>query len=447
MSADKDLHHIIVVGGGAGGLELATKLGNKLGKKKKAAITLIDCSLTHLWKPLLHEVAAGSLNSYEDEVGYLGQGHWHHFRFRLGRMDRLNRKKQEVSLAPTLDDEGNEYIPRRIFHYDTLVIAVGSTTNDFGIPGVREYCMFLDTRKEADHFHQYLFRSFYTAHAQIETQREGQLHIAIAGAGATGVELSAELHESAQQLAEFGLDEVKPDTDVKITIVEASDRILPALPPRLSEKARQALENLNIKTCTNERITEATANGFKTESGKFIPAEIKVWAAGIKAPDFLKELDGLETNQINQLVVKPTLQTTLDENIFAFGDCAACPMENKKTGEVETVPPRAQAANQQSTMLVKTMRQRLKGETSLPEYKYVDFGSLVNLSSYTTVGNLMGNLSKLSGSVMIEGVVARLVYISLYKMHKMALHGPIRMGLSTLADFLTRKAKPRIKLH
>ena len=447
MSTDKDLHHIIIVGGGAGGMELATKLGNKMGKKKKAAITLIDSSLTHLWKPLLHEVAAGSLNSYEDELGYLGQSHWHHFRFRLGRMDRLDRKKQEVSLAPTLDDEGNEYIPRRTFHYDTLVIAVGSTTNDFGIPGIREHCMFLDTRKEADHFHQYLFRSFYTAHAQEGPLRDGQLHIAIAGAGATGVELSAELHESAYQLAEFGLDEVRPDTDVKITIIEASDRILPALPPRLSEKTSQALEKLHVETCTNTRIIEATADGFKTENGKFIPAEIKVWAAGIKAPDFLKGIDGLETNQINQLVVKTTLQTTQDDNIFAFGDCAACPMENKKTGEIETVPPRAQAANQQATMLVKTMRQRLKGETSLPEYKYVDFGSLVNLSSYSTVGNLMGNLSKLSGSVMIEGIIARLVYMSLYKMHQMALHGLIRVGLSTLANVFTRKAKPRMKLH
>jgi len=449
MSTDKDLHHIIVVGGGAGGLELATALGNKLGKKKKAAITLIDSTLTHLWKPLLHEVAAGSLNSYEDEVGYLGQSHWHHFRFRLGRMDRLDRKKQEVSLAPTLDDEGNEYIPRRTFHYDTLVMAVGSTTNDFGIPGVQEHCMFLDTRKEADHFHQYLFRSFYTAHTQNGPLRDGQLHIAIAGAGATGVELSAELHESAYQLAEFGLDQVKPDTDVKITIVEASDRILPALPPRLSEKARKALEKLNIETCTNQRITEVTADGFKTESGKFIPAEIKVWAAGIKAPDFLKEIDGLETNRINQLVVKTTLQTTQDDNIFAFGDCAACPMVNPSDteGDLITVPPRAQAANQQATLLVKTMRKRLEGDVSLPEYKYVDYGSLVNISSYTTVGSLMGNLSKLSGSIMIEGVVARLVYISLYKMHQMALHGPIKMGLTTLANLFTRKAKPRMKLH
>ena len=135
------------------------------------------------------------------------------------------------------------------------------------------------------------------------------------------------------QLAEFGLDQVKPDTDVKITVVEASERILPALPPRLSEKARQALEKLNIDTCTNTRITEATTDGFKTEDGKFVPAEIKVWAAGIKAPDFLKEIDGLETNRLNQLIVKTTLQTTRDDNIFAFGDCAACPMiNNSETG-------------------------------------------------------------------------------------------------------------------
>lgn len=403
--------------------------------------------MTHLWKPLLHEVAAGSLNSYEDELGYLGQGHWHHFRFRLGRMDQLNREKQEISLAPTLDNEGNEYIPRRTFRYDTLIIAVGSTTNDFGIPGVREHCMLLDTRKQADTFHQYLFRSFCTAHTQKEPLREKQLHIAIAGA--TGVELAAELHAAARQLAEFGLDQVKPDTDVKITIIEISERILPALPPKISEKTSKALEKLHIAMCINTRITEVTDDGFKTENGSLIPAEIKVWAASIKAPDFLKEIDGLETNRINQLVVKATLQTTLDENILAFGDCAACPLVTNAGSDEEgkTVPPRAQVAHQQASMLIKTMQKRLKGETTLPEYKYADFGSLVNLSNYATVGNLMGNLAKLSGTVMLEGIVARMVYISLYKMHQMSLHGPVRMGFSTLSNILTCKAKPRMKLH
>ena len=438
MNNKAHLHHIVVIGGGAGGLELATQLGDKLGKSKKANIMLVDCNLTHLWKPLLHEVAAGSLNSHEDELSYMAQGHWHHFIFRLGRMDRLDRGKKEISLAPTVDEHGVEYIPRRIFSYDTLIIAVGSVTNDFNIPGIQEHCLFLDTQQQADHFHKILLRNYYAAHTQKEPLREGQLHIAIAGAGATGVELSAELYEATRQVVEFGLDRIIPE-DVKITIIEGSDRILPALPERLSKLTEKALHNINIQICTGQRITKATAEGFHTHSGQFIPAEIKVWAAGVKAPDFLKGLDGLETNTINQLIVKPTLQTTLDDNIFAMGDCAACPMPDSGN----TVPPRAQAAQQQASMLVKTIQRRLRNEP-LPEYHYVDYGSLINISQYSTVGNLMG---KLSGNFMIEGVFARLVYLSLYKMHQLALHGFVRVAFSTLANILTRKVKPRMKLH
>lgn len=443
MTKNTDFHRILIVGGGAGGLELATGLGHKLGRKKKAAITLVDSSKTHLWKPLLHEVAAGSLNSSDDELSYMAQAHWHHFRFRLGRMDRLDRSKKEISLAPTLDEDGNEYIPRRKFGYDTLVIAVGSVSNDFGIEGIREHCQFLDAQHDADRFHQLLLRKYTTAHAQNEPLREGQLHIAIAGAGATGIELSAELHESTRQLVEFGLDQISPERDVRITIIEAADRILPALPERLSRNTVAALNKLNIDVITGKRIVKATAEGFYTDDGSFIPAEIKVWAAGIKAPDFFRELDGLETNRINQLVVRKTLQTTRDDNIFAFGDCAACPMDD----EGNTVPPRAQAAHQQASLLVKSMKCRIDGRP-LPEYEYVDYGSLVSLSRYSTVGNLMGNLAgKISGNVMIEGVIARLVYTSLYKMHQLALHGFFRVTLTTIANMLTRRAKPRMKLH
>ena len=443
MNSTSKLHQIIVVGGGAGGLELATRLGHKLGKKNKATITLVDGNRTHLWKPLLHEVAAGSLNSNEDEVGYMAQAHWHHFKFRLGKMEGLNRQKMEISLAPSVDEEGNEYIPRRILHYDTLIIAVGSVTNDFDISGIKEHCQFLDTRQEADRFHELLLRKYATAHTREEPLREGQLHIAIAGAGATGVELSAELYESTRQLVEYGLDRISPEKDVKITIIEAADRVLPALPERLSKHTVEALRKLNIEIVTGQRIVQATADGFHTESGMFIPAEIKVWAAGIKAPTILKDLDGLESNRINQLVVKTTLQTTRDENIFAFGDCAACPIE----GTNDFVPPRAQAAHQQASLLVKSIQCRLNNKL-LPEYHYVDYGSLVNMGQYSTVGNLMGNLAgKLSGNFFIEGIIARLVYLSLYKMHQLALHGFFRVTLSTIANILTRKAKPRMKLH
>jgi NADH dehydrogenase len=442
MNDSKDLHHIIIIGGGAGGLELAASLGRKFGKKGKAKITLVDCELTHVWKPLLHEVAAGTLNSYEDEVSYPALAFTNHFIFRLGRMDKLDRACNEISLAPTLDSNDIEYIPRRTFKYDTLIFAVGSQTNDFGIKGVKEHCMYLDTRAEADTFHHKLIRSAYTAHAQVEPLRDGQLKVAIAGAGATGVELSAELHEAFNQLIKFGIDKL-PRDKIKITIIEAADRVLPALPVELSEKTFKALEKIQIEVLTGHRIIEATQEGYIIDNGGLIPSEIKVWSAGIKAPDFLADIDGLETTDSNQLIVKQTLETTHDSNIFALGDCAACSI----SGTNQTVPPRAQAAHQQASMLVKSMKRRLNNKP-LPNYSYVDYGSLINLSNYSTVGNMMGNLmGKAAGSFMIEGVLARLVYLSLYKMHQLAIMGLIRVGLITVANVLTQKTRPRMKFH
>ncbi len=436
-------HQIIVVGGGAGGFELAVKLGRRLGRRGLADVTLVDRTPVHIWKPLLHEVAAGTLNANEDELNYLAHAHWNHFRFRLGSLETLDRKNRTIVLSPSFDEQGREFIPRRSFHYDTLVICVGSQANDFGIPGVREHCLMLDTREQAERFHRNLLYRCYQANAQEAPLRPGQLHIAIAGAGATGVELSAELHSAVRQLVSFGLDRLDPERDVRIHLIEGAPRVLPGLPERISAEIGQLLRSLDIQVMTGERVTRATAEGFHTLSGKFIPAEIKVWAAGIQAPEVLKNLDGLETNHINQLVVRPTLQTTRDDDIFAFGDCAACPLGDGKS----LVPPRAQAAHQQAALLVKSITRRLRGESPLPEYRYQDFGSLINLSHHSTIGNLMGNLMGRSGTFYLEGLFARLAYLSLYKMHLLAIQGWWPVTLRTLADLLSRRTKPRLKLH
>ncbi len=439
----KNLHRIVIIGGGAGGLELATRLGHKLGRKRRAHITLIDATLTHLWKPLLHEVAAGTLNSHEDELSYLAQAHWNHFTFRLGRVDHIDRSRRHVSTAPTLDEDENAYIPRRDFPYDTLIIAVGSISNDFHIAGVAQHCHFIDQTNQAESFHQHLLKAYYTADTQKDELRAGQLHIAIAGAGATGVELAAELYRSTRDLITYGLNRIQPDKHLKITLIEAAERILPGLPPRLSQQVTDNLRRIGIEVVTNEQISKATADAYITASGKAIPAQIKVWAAGVKAPDFLNRIDGLETNRINQLLVKPTLQTTRDEAVFALGDCAACPLEDGSG----TVPPRAQAAHQQATLLVQTMQHRLAARP-LPSYRYVDYGSLITMSQYAVVGSLMGNIARLwSSRVFVEGTLARLVYLSLYKLHQLALFGVIRITLLTVANILTRKVKPRMKLH
>lgn len=440
-SNQKDLHHVVIVGGGAGGLELATKLGDTLGRKGRAIITLIDKSKTHVWKPLLHEIAAGSMNPEKHELDYLAQAHWHHFNFRLGSMDSLNRAEREITISPHYDEDGLEVIPSRTFNYDTLIIAVGSTTNDFGIKGASEYSIALDTQEQAEKFHRRLHNALVRAQTQVEAIHEGQLEVVIVGAGATGVELSAELHNTTRELTAYGLDKIDPDRDIKISLIEASERVLPALPEKLSNSVDLELRKLNVNLYTSERVTEVTSKGIYTHSGRFIPSALVIWAAGIKAPDFLHEIDGLETNRINQLVVHRTLQTTLDSNIFAFGDCAACPWP----GHDQTVPPRAQSAHQQASMLIKTVRCRIDGKTELPEYTYRDYGSLVNLGRYSTVGSLMGSIS--GGSLFIEGMFARLMYQSLYKMHLMALHGFFSVFLQTLARLITRRTEAQVKLH
>ena len=434
------MHKIVIVGGGAGGLELATKLGDSLGKKKKAEITLIDCTKTHVWKPLLHEIAAGSMNPDKHELEYMAQAHWHHFRFRLGRMDRLNRHKKEVSIAPYIDEDGKEIIPRRSFQYDTLIISVGSTTNDFGIKGAAEHSIALDTQEQAEVFHQKLHHAILKAQTQKKAIQPGQLEVVIVGAGATGVELAAELHKATREMTAYGIDRVNPDRDIKISIIEASPRLLPALPKKLSHSVELELRKLRVHLYMGERVTSVSAKGVTTHTKRFVPSALVVWAAGVKAPDFLKKIDGLETNSINQLLVHTTLQTTRDDSIFAFGDCAACPID----GTDQFVPPRAQAAHQQATHMYRQIQRRF-AKKSLKPYHYKDFGSLVSLGKFSTVGNMMGGV--IGKNLMIEGYFAKLMYLSLYKLHELTIHGFLKTALYTLARMLTKQANPTVKLH
>ncbi|AIL62279.1 NAD(P)/FAD-dependent oxidoreductase [Pseudomonas alkylphenolica] len=430
-------HRIVVVGGGAGGLELVTRLGRTLGKKRKAQITLVDAHLTHIWKPLLHEVATGSLNSTDNELNYIAQAKWNHFEFQIGRLVGLDRANKCIHLAATLDELGNELVPARALTYDTLVIAIGSVTNDFGTLGAAEHCIFLDAPKQALNLHRQLLSQYLSAHARQES--DSQMNIAIVGAGATGVELAAELHHAAEELAAYGLNSIAPQ-NMQINLIEAGPRVLPALPERIGTAVLHELEKLGVKVHTRSAVSEITADGMLTANGDFIPATLKVWAAGIRAPSFLKDLDGLETNRIDQLVVQRNLQTTRDENIFALGDCAACPMGDDSG---KNVPPRAQTAHQQASLLAVSLKHRLEGKP-LADYQYQDYGSLVSLAKYSAVGNLMGSVL---GSVKVEGWLARMFYVSLYRMHQVALYGLFRTGLLMINDRIGRRTNPRMKLH
>jgi len=430
------MHRVVIVGGGAGGLELATRLGNTLGKRGKISVTLVDRGRTHLWKPLLHEVAAGSMNIHAHQLDYLAQARWHCFSFALGALAGIDRAEREVKIAAVKEDDGVEVLPARSLPYDTLVLAIGSQCNDFGTPGVGEHAFKLDSAWDANLFHRRLvnacFRANYAADGRV-------INISIVGAGATGVELAAELHNTIRVLAAYGLNQFNPERQIRINIVEAGPRILAGLPDYLAEATLKTLEELKVAVLCNERVVGVESDALVTANGKRIAADFTVWAAGIKCADVLRDLDGLESNRINQLVVKQTLQVTRDENIFALGDCAACIWEDGRF-----VPPRAQSAHQQASHLVGTIKRRLVGKAPA-DFRYRDFGSLVSLGNYQSVGTLMGFVAR--GSVRVEGLIAKMFYISLYKLHLWALHGFWRMALDTLARMIKSQTEPRVKLH
>ncbi|MHA7870958.1 MAG: NAD(P)/FAD-dependent oxidoreductase [Hyphococcus sp.] len=431
---------IVVVGGGAGGLELVTKLGRRFGRKDYDII-LLEKNPTHIWKPLLHEVAAGSLDANLDEVGYRSHGHENRYRYFLGAMQSIDRENRQVVVAPLYDENGSEIMGEHRIRYDYLVVAIGSVANDFGVKGVKENCLFLESRIEADRFRTKLLNQCLRVSRamSIFPQADEYVNVTIVGGGATGVELAAELYNAASGLKHYGL-EVFDETRLRVTLLEAGPRILPALPEDLSDAAREELEELGVTVKTNAQVTEVTPYGMVLKSGETIPSNLKVWAAGVKAPDFLQEIGGLETTKANKIIVRPTLQSTKDERIFAIGDCAHFVPE----GEERPIPPRAQAAHQMADTAFHNIVAMIQ-DGALKPFKYNDYGSLVSLSRFSTVGSLMGNL--VGGRMAVEGRLARFMYVSLYRMHLFAIHGWLRGMFMVLLGHINTVIRPKLKLH
>jgi len=430
------MQKIVVVGGGAGGLELASRLSRTLGRKKHAEITLVDRSRTHIWKPLLHEVAAGVIDKHSDGVDYAIHAASHHYRFQLGEMCALNTDKKTITLSPLMDEEGCQVLPEREVPYDQLVLAIGSVSNDFNTPGVAKHCYFLDSLKQAERFHRALLNQLIRINQQED--KSAKIDVAIVGAGATGTELAAQLHHVANLSKAYGMPDMSA-LRLKITIVEAGERILPALPERIANSARKALYELGVDIKEQTMVAEADAKGLITKDGSRIDADLMVWAAGVKAPDFITEMNIFETNRANQILVDKQLRSTTHRDIWVLGDCCGFQQDSGKW-----VPPRAQSAHQMADIVAHNITTLFNGK-SPKDFTYQDYGSLVHLSKYSTVGSLMGSLS--NSSMFIEGRLAKLVYVSLYNMHQFAVHGKIKGALKLVVKKLSHALSPKLKLH
>lgn len=425
------LHHVVIVGGGAGGLELTTQLGDTLGKAKKVKITLVDQKLTHIWKPLLHEIAAGTMDPHQEETNYYAHAAKHHYQFVLGRLNTIDAKNKKITVTKQANSKYEQYIDEHVIEYDTLILAVGSVSNDFATPGVKNYCHYLDSPRQAQTFQQDLLNLYLDAQSQA---KERELHIGIIGAGATGVELAAELVQSKRNFYRYGLNKINPN-NVKITLIEAAERILPALSEKMAEHSHEQLKAMGVDVITHKRVEKVDQDFIHFSDGSRIHAELKVWSAGIKTPKVIMDMHEFEKDRMGRLEVYATLQTKSDPNIFAMGDCAHCVLD----ASAPPLGPRAQVASQQASFMLDAIKARIKGSPQ-PMFHFSDKGSLVSLSENKAVGELLGQVN-------VQGLMAKTMYVSLYRMHQATINGYLHTTLFTIKDFVTRKVVPKIKLH
>jgi NADH dehydrogenase len=428
---------IVIVGGGAGGLELASKLGRKLGPAK---VTLVDSRLTHIWKPSLHEVAAGTLDANQEGLSYQMLAHDNGFSFVYGALTGLDAAASTLTVAAVTAPDGAVILPQRSISYTQLVIAVGSTSNYFGVPGAQEHTISLNATEDAERFRLRLL----TQLAQCDTARaeggQGHVDIVIIGGGATGVELAAELREASGVYTANGFQHLDPRRDMRLTLLEGAPRILAPLTERVSEAAHKLLEQRGVKVVTNCRVTSIEGDKVTDKEGNVYQASLCVWAAGIRAPQFLAQL-GLPLNKGGQIEVDANLRVKGSANVYALGDCAA-----NIDAEGRQVPPRAQAAHQQADYLTRQFVRMAKGKAPDPKpYEYRDYGSLVSFGHRNTVGSLMGSLRGIN--FFVDGLLARTMYVSLHLMHHAAVLGKMRTGVLALARFLIRRSTPLVKLH
>lgn len=435
------MKNIVIIGGGAGGLELVIGLARKLKKNSEFNIVLVDKEKTHIWKPHLHEVAAGSLDSHYEQVDYLNLASKFNFEFVWGEMSNLNKDTKTITVKAKLNSFGEEILPEREVKYDNLIIAVGSTSNDFGTPGVKENSFSLDDLISANKFHETMLEK--VLQKEYQNSDDKNFSVLIIGGGATGTELAAQLNQATRQLSQFGLENLK-NKPIKITLINAAEQLLPGLSQKISNGVKEILDTLEVKVLNSSKVVALEKNKAIIEhQGEKIElfADLIVWAAGVKSPEFLSKI-GLDTNRGNQFIVNGQLQTS-DPEIFAIGDCACVKWINSPK-EGMNVPPRAQSAHQMSEYLVKYLDKINQGK-KVPDFEYKDFGSLISLGSGETVGTLMGFMQ--GKSLFVEGKVAKLMYLHLYQLHQIKINGFIPAFFLLIGKLIQKKFKPTVKLH
>jgi NADH dehydrogenase len=384
---------VVILGAGFGGLTAARALDGI------AEVTLVDRHNFQTFLPLLYQVSTAGLAA--DHVAYPIRGALRKtkVKFRMGSPISVDHKNKSVKLDSS-----------EVLEFDYLIVALGSATNDFGINGVAENALGMKTVNEALNIRSEIMRRFEDL---CRFEDETKFSIAVVGGGPTGVEMAGAIAELKR--GPLTSDNAGAAKNIDVYLVEAGQRLLPALSPKLSQRTKKDLEKLDVKVLTNAVVKEVKPRQILFADGQKIPAEITVWAAGVKGEPTMKKLSIPEES--GRIAVDPTLQVTNYPYIFAIGDISGA-----KGADGRFLPMVAPVAMQQARFVAKQI-QRLQNSEPLTAFKYVDKGSMATIGRHKAVVEVKG--------IRIGGVVAWYMWLWLHLFY--LLGGRNKIG--TMADW------------
>lgn len=416
---------VVVVGGGAGGLELAIQLAGRDGVQ----VFLVDQAETHIWKPRLHEMAAGARRRMVDEMEYAGLAERWGFVFAQGRLHDIEPQARRIELAAMDDARGTCVVGARELAYDVLVLAIGGVTPDLGVEGVTKHAFMLDRAEDAEA----LFSRVSLAALAARTHGDGKATDAvIVGTGLTGVELAAYLSTDAQPAA-VAPREARPA--LHVTLVEAVDEFMPSMNESERRAVRRRLEAVGVIIHTGCQISRVATDHVETADGRRFDSQLTVWATGRVGPPVAESIAALTTNDKRQWQARDTLQSFASHDIFALGDCAEV--------DGSQAPPTAQAASEQASHLATEIPRYCAGQTPRA-FVYEHKGTLMSLGAAGAVGRLRSSLGR---DIRISGRLAAAAYRGLERQHEMVVLGTARGSGRLLAELFKPNRGPRIKLH
>ena len=380
--------HVVIIGAGFGGVYVAKYLVSELGDAVE--ITIINRDNYFLFTPLLHEVATGSLSyqSVIEPVAEMFRGtHVHFAETEAHHIDFENKTVEAES---------------QTFPYDYLVIASGSKTNFFGVPGVAEHAIMLKTLSDAMALRKRIIETIKKAsRVSNPEERKHLISFVIVGGGPTGVELTAELSEFVQQVARSYYSKALEANEISITLIASGADLIPQFSPQVRAKALSVLKGKGIEILLGTAVTEIQADGVQTKDAhgtRFIPAGTIVWAAGVQA--VLPEMKGeAHVHKSGRLMVNGSLQVEGHTDAFAIGDEAIPAM---KEGEMP-VPQLAQSAVEEAKIAAKNISELVRSAQenrtpALSGFTYRSKGMLISLGSWQAAGDAFG--FHLSGPIM-----------------------------------------------